>query len=111
MQRLFRRYFGSTPQRWLREQRLKAAWDMLGSAGSVKQVTIALGFRQESQFSRDFKSRFGCTPSTHMSRVTKRRQEAVSNACQGIEISVERAAMFGDGAGPSVRCLEMLCAG
>jgi AraC-like DNA-binding protein len=36
---------------------------MLPVAASVKQVAYALGFRHEPQFCRDFKARFGYSPS------------------------------------------------
>jgi AraC-like DNA-binding protein len=35
----------------------------LPAAASVKQVAYAMGFSQESQFCRDFKARFGFSPS------------------------------------------------
>jgi AraC-like DNA-binding protein len=63
MQRSFRALLACTPREFLREERLRAAHRLLGSATSVKEVAYALGFQQESQFSRDFKARFGVSPS------------------------------------------------
>lgn len=63
LQRVFRARLGSTPQAYLREERLQAAERLLHSASSVKEVAYALGFCQQSQFSRDFKERFGRRPS------------------------------------------------
>jgi AraC-like DNA-binding protein len=63
LQRIFRARLGCTPQAFLREERLQAAERLLHSASSVKEVAYALGFCQQSQFSRDFKERFGRRPS------------------------------------------------
>ena len=63
LQRVFRARLGCTPQAFLREERLQAAERLLHSASSVKEVAYALGFCQQSQFSRDFKERFGRRPS------------------------------------------------
>lgn len=63
LQRIFRARLGCTPQAYLREERLQAAERLLHSASSVKEVAYALGFCQQSQFSRDFKERFGRRPS------------------------------------------------
>jgi len=64
LQRVFRSRLGCSPQAYLREERLQAAERLLHSASSVKEVAYALGFCQQSQFSRDFKERFGRRPST-----------------------------------------------
>jgi AraC-like DNA-binding protein len=63
LQRSFQTTLQCSPRDWLREQRLQRARYLLGAAASVKQVAYALGFSQESQFCRDFKARFGFTPS------------------------------------------------
>jgi AraC-like DNA-binding protein len=63
LQRVFRSRLGCTPQAFLREERLQAAERLLHSASSVKEVAYALGFCQQSQFSRDFKQRFCRRPS------------------------------------------------
>lgn len=63
LRRVFARWLGCRPNVWLREARLQAARRLLLSAGSVKAVAIELDYRQPSQFCRDFRARFGCTPS------------------------------------------------
>ena len=63
LQRLFARQLGCSPRAWLREQRMQAAHRLLPRASTIKEVALALSFRQESHFSRDFRSRFGYTPS------------------------------------------------
>ena len=63
LQRLFARHLQCAPRAWLREQRLQAARRLLlGAPASVKEVALKLSFRHPSQFCRDFRVRFGCTP-------------------------------------------------
>jgi AraC-like DNA-binding protein len=64
LQRLFVRQLGCPPRAWLREERLQAAHRLVTRAVTIKEVALALSFRRESHFSRDFRSRFGYTPST-----------------------------------------------
>jgi AraC family transcriptional regulator of adaptative response / DNA-3-methyladenine glycosylase II len=63
LRRNVRASLGVSPSAWLRRRRLLAALQMLMTAQSVKQVAFVLGFKQMSQFSRDFKGQFGCAPS------------------------------------------------
>lgn len=63
LQRSFQVTLQCSPREWLRESRLQRARDLLPAAASVKQVAYAVGFSQESQFCRDFKARFGFSPS------------------------------------------------
>jgi AraC-like DNA-binding protein len=81
MQRSFRAWLACTPREFLREERLRAARRLLPSATSVKEVAYALGFPQESQFSRDFKARFGVSPSALQELV--QRSEAPVYGCHG----------------------------
>jgi transcriptional regulator GlxA family with amidase domain len=62
LQRLFKQYLCCSPRTWLREERLQVARQMLLHSTSVKEVALTLSFRQTSQFCRDFRSRFGYTP-------------------------------------------------
>jgi AraC-like DNA-binding protein len=57
--------FGCTPREWLKMQRLNNALIMLCGAPSVKHVAYALAYRQIPQFCREFKTRFGITPSEY----------------------------------------------
>lgn len=56
---------GTTPMRWVREQRLMAAREALGQDGEapVKVVAARYGFTDMPHFSRVFKARFGMAPS------------------------------------------------
>ena len=63
LQRHFRAYYDTTPHAWLKERRLAEARRRLSHARSVKEVAVELGYPAAPQFSRDFKARFGITPS------------------------------------------------
>jgi len=58
--------FQSSPQDWLNEQRLVQASKMLKKLRSVKIVAFELGFKQVSHFSREFKLRYGITPTAFL---------------------------------------------
>jgi AraC-like DNA-binding protein len=72
LRRVFARHAGCSPEGWLREARLQAALRMLPTATSVKQVAYDLDFRHSAQFCRDFRARFGCTPSKYMQKPSLR---------------------------------------
>jgi AraC-like DNA-binding protein len=74
LRRLFVTQFGCSLARWLREERLQTALGLLRSAASVKEVGYALAFANMSQFCRDFRVRFGCTPSE-----LRKQQRAVAD--------------------------------
>jgi AraC-like DNA-binding protein len=68
LQRWFGAHLTCTPRVWLAEQRLQRARRLLAASSSVKEVAYSLGFSQVSQFSRDFKRRFGHRPSAERAR-------------------------------------------
>jgi transcriptional regulator GlxA family with amidase domain len=68
LQRIFKARLNRSPALWLREQRLLRARQMLHTSCSVKGVAYSLGFRQVSQFCRDFKACFGYRPSADLPR-------------------------------------------
>ncbi len=66
LQYAFRERLGCTSRQWIRELRLQRAMDQLSSQGqesSIKAIALASGYRHMGQFSRDFKTRFGLSPS------------------------------------------------
>ena len=63
LRRLFVRELRCPPRTWLREERLQTARRLLLRAATVQEVAHSLSFRNASQFCRDFRARFGQTPS------------------------------------------------
>jgi AraC-like DNA-binding protein len=63
LRRLFMRELRCPPRTWLREERLQTARRLLRRASTVQEVAQELSFRNASQFCRDFRARFGQTPS------------------------------------------------
>jgi len=61
LQRYTQVKFGRSPQKWLNEERLIEASIRLRNDNSVKAVSIELGFKQVSHFSREYK-KFFCHP-------------------------------------------------
>jgi AraC family transcriptional regulator, transcriptional activator FtrA len=67
--RRFRRATGTTPGRWLREQRLRASLALLeGSEHPVEEVAALVGFASASTFRHHFAARMGTSPSGHRRR-------------------------------------------
>lgn len=68
----FRRWRGTTPMSFLRNLRLSVAHEELRNAQSngdrVTRIAMNIGYDHLSRFSRDYKQRFGETPSATMRR-------------------------------------------
>ena len=70
LQHLFKEHTGTTPGRYLKQIRLVRAKELLEqSFYTVKQVTFLVGFADISHFVRDYKLRFGQTPTESRRRV------------------------------------------
>lgn len=63
---LFSRQVGKTFRAYLRDRRLDRASDLLVTTGrSVKEVWVAVGYNDSSDFYHDFKRRFGVPPTRY----------------------------------------------
>ncbi|MEB3332845.1 MAG: AraC family transcriptional regulator [Synechococcaceae cyanobacterium] len=71
LQYAFKRRFGCTPMRWLRQRRLERARDVLlrrTPVASMGQLAGQVGYGNPSAFSRDFRQTFGVSPSALLGR-------------------------------------------
>ncbi|WP_315822268.1 helix-turn-helix transcriptional regulator [Paraflavitalea speifideaquila] len=61
----FRKIYGTTPGKWLLEERLNHAMGLLRDKGkTIGEASFGSGFESVSHFSRSFKKRFGLAPSS-----------------------------------------------
>ena len=68
----FRRLTGSSPNRYLLDQRLRKAGNLLsGTEKSVGETAAESGFHDSNYFARQFRARFGVNPRTYRNRLRK----------------------------------------
>lgn len=71
--REFKKYYKTTPGKWLIDRRLKRAENMLQSGNkSINQVSFDCGFKNSSHFSRLFKEKFEISPSDFQKKWPKK---------------------------------------
>ena len=58
----FKKMSALSPERWLTDRRLRAAFDLLKRGRRVSDACFDVGFKNVSHFSATFKKRFGITP-------------------------------------------------
>lgn len=59
----FKKISNISPQRWIIERRLRAAYDLIKyEGGRVKDVFMEVGFKNQSHFSSAFKKQYGFSP-------------------------------------------------
>ena len=64
--RLFKQYIGVTPCAFVSGLRLERARELLKSSFlQIKQIRVEVGIGDESHFTRDFKEKFGLTPTEY----------------------------------------------
>jgi AraC-like DNA-binding protein len=62
LERRFGEQFRTTPKAWIIRERMGFAPPLLAEGLSNKEVAASLSYTCESNFCRDFKRYFGCTP-------------------------------------------------
>jgi transcriptional regulator GlxA family with amidase domain len=62
LRRHFKLHMGKTTQTWFAEQRLSEAKKRLNTGAPIKEVSIALGYHQQTNFTRQFKKASGSCP-------------------------------------------------
>jgi AraC family transcriptional regulator len=68
-QRLFKEFFGQSPNEHQRRMRLCAARDLILNGMSVTEACFEVGFQSPSSFSRFYKREFGVPPANAKPRV------------------------------------------
>ena len=58
----FKKMSELSPERWLTDRRLRAAYELLSKGRRVSDVCFDVGFKNVSHFSAIFKEKFGKTP-------------------------------------------------
>ena len=72
--RLFSRFAGKSPGRFIREQRIAdAAKELLRPGAMVKSVAAAAGFSDQFSFSRAFKAAHRMSPREFMAKASKKQ--------------------------------------
>lgn len=74
-QKLFKTNTGTTPMAYLRDLRLTRACECLESSfNQLKQIRVHIGMTDDSHFTRDFKDKFGVTPTDYRKKYWEKIQ-------------------------------------
>lgn len=66
LQQIFKSNMGITPQHFIKEVRLERAKVLLETSFlRIKEIRLEIGVQDESHFIRDFKNKYGVTPSEY----------------------------------------------
>ena len=66
--RVFKRYYGNTPNQYLQEVRIEMAKKILLKGKSIDEVCNAIGFKSKTSFISLFKRMTGVTPLTYQNK-------------------------------------------
>ncbi|HWF87356.1 MAG TPA: helix-turn-helix transcriptional regulator [Pyrinomonadaceae bacterium] len=77
---LFKQETGATPAQYLKDIRLVKAERMLRTTFlSIKQILKQVGIASNAHFVRDFRRKYGTTPTTYRRMIRRKRQRARSS--------------------------------
>ena len=80
LQKLFKTETGMSPVAYLRELRLEKARELLETTfNQVKRIGYEVGLPNDSHFTRDFKKRYGVTPTEYRNQYWEKMQKKVSD--------------------------------
>ncbi len=71
--RLFKKYYGRTPNQYLQEVRIEKAKKFLEKGKSIDEVCIAIGFASKPSFISLFKKMTGVTPLVYQHKKIKKQ--------------------------------------
>lgn len=75
IQKLFKTQTGMSPIAYLHDLRLEKARELLeNSFHQVKQIGVGIGMTSKSHLTRDFKKKFGLTPTEYRKQYWEKRQ-------------------------------------
>jgi len=70
--RLFKKYYGCTPNQYLQEVRIEKAKKVLQKGKSIDEVCAAVGFTSKTSFTSLFKKMTGTTPFVYQNSTAKK---------------------------------------
>ena len=77
LRRMFTEGLGISPKKWFKSQRMVYARNLLRSGLSIKEVSERLGFSGQKDFYLEFKTIYGLSPSSYLSRESDRVAETL----------------------------------
>ena len=73
---LFKQETGTTPAQYLKEFRLRKAEKMLRTTFlSIKQILKQVGIASNAHFVRDFRQKYGMTPTAYRRTINRKRKQ------------------------------------
>ena len=66
--RVFKKYYGRTPNQYLQEVRIEKAKQLLQKGKTIDETCYAIGFTSKTSFISLFKKKTGNTPLTHQNK-------------------------------------------
>ena len=73
---LFKQEIGTTPAQYLKEFRLRKAEKMLRTTFlSIKQILEQVGIASNAHFVRDFRQKYGMTPTAYRRTINRKRKQ------------------------------------
>ena len=91
LERYFSNTAGKPPRLWLNDLRLQKALELIRSGHSVKEVAVALGYKERTHFSRQFWRVHGVAPSKcRKPQITGSIPDKMSRKVTSIGLSIRR---------------------
>jgi AraC family transcriptional regulator of arabinose operon len=78
LRHIFKAEMGTSPKQFIKLLRLQIAKELLETSFlNVKEITVKIGWRDESHFVKDFKKIYGCSPTRY--RIAHLNSETIIN--------------------------------